>query len=219
MATTGAPWGNASLSPSGRAVRPEARTRTMARSWGRSQAWMPTTSGVLPSARRTWIGRPSPITCRLVAMSPSASRTNPVPTPSWVPSRPLPSMRTMEALVRVTNCSVVATVSVGGLPFREEEGFSALPDRGVDFDDAASASVRADPSRQTNRSRVGRTGPSYRQSARTRAPERNRWNPPPRSSETSRWTSASVTFQPASAAAAYFSVSASARMLREWCHL
>src|SRR5262249_28111976 len=65
-ATTAAPCFNLLESPSSSAGRSLASIRTSARSSDRSVAWTVVTSCFLPSAICTVIGRPSPMTCRLV---------------------------------------------------------------------------------------------------------------------------------------------------------
>ena len=110
---TGSPSGRLSESPSGSGTSGSAGglIRRMARSIARSDAVTSVTACRDPSANCTASGRASPATCRFVAMSPSASMRNPVPSPCCWPSRPSDITTTTEGRTRLASSSTDANAA------------------------------------------------------------------------------------------------------------
>ena len=104
---TGRPSGSVSESPRGRGTSGCAGglIRRMARSIARSDAVTSVTACREPSANCTASGLASPATCRFVAISPSASTTNPEPSPCCRPSRPSNITTTTDGRTRLASSS------------------------------------------------------------------------------------------------------------------
>ncbi len=127
MATMGWPCWMVELSPRGSGCKSLLATRRRARSQCESVAVTSTTSCLRPSAVSTSSCRASPMTCRFVAMRPSALTTKPVPRPSN-PSRPTWEIFTTEGFTSAAISSTDLAASATAENVRKRRAFRRMAD-------------------------------------------------------------------------------------------